>query len=179
MELDEWIAHHVLGGHAFEGRRLEDAIAELDGAEPRGREGIERHAESVPQLAASACPGSASLATVAGIASREEPRMSDAAPAPSFTFKTRTNTELGADSLRVDDDGSVVLEGIVKKVTESMLTSYPRTLLGKWTPNRAALRFSADEIGDRQIPPIGGGGALDLAGIRSAASSAGRTQRNS
>lgn len=69
---------------------------------------------------------------------------------PTFLFKTRTNTELGAESVEVAADGSVVFVGVLKKVTESMLTSYPRTLLGKWTPNRLSIRFDRDEIADRQ-----------------------------
>ena len=68
---------------------------------------------------------------------------------PLVTFKTLKNTELGAESIERDDDGSIVVTGVLKKVTESMLQSYPRTLLGKWTPNRARIRYSADEAKGR------------------------------
>jgi len=40
---------------------------------------------------------------------------------------------------------------VLKKVTESMLTSYPRTQLGLWTPNRAALRYKTSEIEGRDV----------------------------
>ena len=65
--------------------------------------------------------------------------MSEAEATPLLTFSTRTNSELGAEGISITADGSVVLEGVLKKVTESMLTSYPRDMLGKWTPNRAAI----------------------------------------
>ncbi len=92
----------------------------------------------------------------------------EAAPDPNFLFKTRTNTELGAESVEVDGDGSVLLRGVVKLVTESMLTSYPRALLGHWTPNRASIRFSADEIADRRITKAGSSDPLDLDALRAA-----------
>jgi hypothetical protein len=95
--------------------------------------------------------------------------MSEADLTPTLLFHTRTNTELGAESIAVDADGSVVLRGILKKVTESMLTSYPPTMLGKWTPNRAALRFPAGEIGERKIRRFGDTKPLDLAAIRALA----------
>ena len=86
----------------------------------------------------------------------------DAAAPPRVLFKTRTNTELGAQGVSVTDDGSVRLEGIVKKVTESMLVSYPREMLGKWTPNRAALLYPRDEIAQRKITCCETGAELDL-----------------
>ncbi len=64
---------------------------------------------------------------------------------PVITFKTLKNTELGAQSIEQTDDGSIVLHGVLKKVTESMLQSYPRTQLGKWTPNRAGLRYTREQ----------------------------------
>lgn len=88
--------------------------------------------------------------------------MSDISEAPILLFNTRTNTELGAQGVSVDDDGTVVFTGVVKKVTESMILSYPRTMLGEWTPNRAALRFSRDELGDRSVKRFDNGEALDL-----------------
>ncbi|MHA7836397.1 MAG: hypothetical protein ACX98W_02960 [bacterium] len=91
--------------------------------------------------------------------------MSEADATPLVTFKTLTNTELGAESVEVAEDGSIVLQGILKKVTESMLTSYPRTQLGTWTPNRAALRYSRDEIADRGVKRFETGEPLDLEGI--------------
>ncbi|MDJ0849355.1 MAG: hypothetical protein QNK04_13360 [Myxococcota bacterium] len=89
---------------------------------------------------------------------------------PLVTFETLTNTELGARSIRVNGDGSVSLVGVVKKVTESMLTSYPRTQLGTWTPNRASLRYDRDEIAKRRVKRFESGEALDLEGILALAS---------
>ena len=79
---------------------------------------------------------------------------------PLFTFKTLTNTDLGAQQTRRDADGSVVLVGVLKKVTEAMLTSYPKTLLGKWTPNRAAVRYSKDQLAWRDFKRFPDGKAL-------------------
>ena len=81
---------------------------------------------------------------------------------PLFTFKTLKNTELGAESIRRDDDGSIVLTGVLKMVTESMLQSYPRTQLGKWTPNRASLRYSAEEAQGRDFKRVDTGESIDL-----------------
>ncbi len=81
---------------------------------------------------------------------------------PLVTFKTLKNTELGAESIERDDDGSIVVTGVLKKVTESMLQSYPRTLLGKWTPNRARIRYSADEAKDRAWKRYDSGESIDL-----------------
>jgi hypothetical protein len=91
--------------------------------------------------------------------------MSEASSVPLFTFKTRTNTELGAESVSVAEDGSIVFEGILKQVTESMLTSYPRTQLGTWTPNRAALRFDRDEAATRGAKRFDTGEPIDLDGL--------------
>lgn len=88
--------------------------------------------------------------------------MSDIAEAPVLLFNTRTNAELGAQGVSVDDDGTVVFTGVVKKVTESMILSYPRTMLGEWTPNRAALRFTRDELAERGVKRFDNGEALDL-----------------
>jgi hypothetical protein len=55
-------------------------------------------------------------------------------------------------------------------VTESMLTSYPRAQLGKWTPNRAALRYTRDEIEKCNVRRLDDGKALDLAAILALAS---------
>ncbi|MCA9512251.1 MAG: hypothetical protein R3E88_13240 [Myxococcota bacterium] len=79
---------------------------------------------------------------------------------PKLLFTTRTNTELGAESVAVGADGSIELRGVLKQVTESMLTSYPRTLLGKWTPNRASVRYARDEIGERRVRDFATGEAL-------------------
>jgi len=84
---------------------------------------------------------------------------------PRFTFKTLTNTELGAESARQTDDGSIVLVGVLKKVTEQMLTSYPKTQLGKWTPNRAAVRYTPEELAGRDLKRFDDGQALDLEGL--------------
>ena len=89
---------------------------------------------------------------------------------PLVTFETLTNTELGAQAIAVNEDGTISLKGVVKKVTESMLTSYPRTQLGTWTPNRAALRYDRDEIVKRRLKRFGTGEELDLDGILALAS---------
>ena len=82
---------------------------------------------------------------------------------PMIIFKTLKNTELGAESIAVDEqDGSIVLTGVLKKVTESMLQSYPRTQLGKWTPNRAALRYTRDEAANCDFKRLDNGESLDL-----------------
>ena len=44
---------------------------------------------------------------------------------PRITFTTLKNTELGATSISLGEDGSVSLCGVLKKVTESMLTLVP------------------------------------------------------
>ncbi|MFK7896840.1 MAG: hypothetical protein AB8G23_13440 [Myxococcota bacterium] len=88
---------------------------------------------------------------------------------PLVTFKTLKNTELGALTVEKTEDGGVVLRDVLKKVTESMLTSYPPTWLGKWTPNRAALRYSKEEIAGREFKAFEGGKALDEAGLFSLA----------
>lgn len=81
---------------------------------------------------------------------------------PVITFKTLKNTELGALEIERDEDGSVVVTGILKLVTESMLQSYPRTVLGKWTPNRARIRYSADEAAGRDWKNYATGEAIDV-----------------
>lgn len=81
---------------------------------------------------------------------------------PLLTFKTRTNTELGAQSVSVADDGSIVFHDVLKIVTESMLTSYPRTQLGCWLPNRASIRFDREEIADRNPKDFATGAPLDV-----------------
>ena len=81
---------------------------------------------------------------------------------PVLTFKTLKNTELGALEIERDEDGSVVVTGILKLVTESMLQSYPRTVLGKWTPNRARIRYSADEAAGRDWKNYATGEAIDV-----------------
>jgi len=91
--------------------------------------------------------------------------MSEFDALPQFLFKTRTNTELGAQSVSVAEDGSIVFHDVLKKVTESMLTSYPRTQLGTWTPNRAALRFDRDEVVDRDVKNFKTGEPVDLDGL--------------
>ena len=88
--------------------------------------------------------------------------MSEFDALPILTFKTRTNTELGAQSVSIAEDGSVVFHDVLKKVTESMLTSYPRTQLGTWTPNRAAIRFDRDEIAAREPKDFESGKPLGL-----------------
>jgi len=81
---------------------------------------------------------------------------------PLITFNTLKNTELGAQSIAVAEDGSIVLTGVLKKVTESMLQSYPRTQLGKWTPNRAGLRYSREEAAGRDFKRHDTGESIDL-----------------
>ena len=88
--------------------------------------------------------------------------MSEHDATPLVLFTTRTNTDLGAQSIEVAENGSIVLRDVLKQVTESMLTSYPRTLLGKWTPNRAALRYPRDEIAQRRVRDFATGKSLDL-----------------
>lgn len=77
--------------------------------------------------------------------------MSEAPVTPLIIFKTIKNTELGATSVRVNEDDSVSLVGVVKLITENMLTSYPRTALGTWTPNRASVRYTRDELAGRGV----------------------------
>ncbi len=89
---------------------------------------------------------------------------------PLILFVTLTNTELGAESIRIDDDGSVIFEGVLKQVTEGMLTSYPRTQLGHWLPNRYALRYSKEEAAGRSVKKFDSGEALDLDAILALAS---------
>jgi hypothetical protein len=84
---------------------------------------------------------------------------------PLVTFKTLTNTELGAESIEARADGSIAFSGVLKQVTESMLSSYPRSALGTWTPNRAAVRYGRDEIAKRDVRDFATGKALDLASI--------------
>jgi hypothetical protein len=91
--------------------------------------------------------------------------MSDIAAPPLVLFTTRTNTELGAEAISVADDGSIVFTGVVKKVTESMLQSYARSMLGEWTPNRAALRYSRDEMPGRRVKKLGSDEELDLEAV--------------
>ena len=81
---------------------------------------------------------------------------------PIITFKTLKNTELGAQAIQRDADGSVLVTGILKKVTESMLQSYPRTQLGKWTPNRNSIRYTAEEAAGREWKRADSGEALDV-----------------
>ena len=88
--------------------------------------------------------------------------MSHAELRPRITFKTFTNTELGAESIEATSDGSIVFRGVLKQVTEAMLTSYPRTALGTWTPNRAAVRYARAEIAKRGVRDFATGRALDL-----------------
>ena len=84
---------------------------------------------------------------------------------PLVLFTTRGNSELGAEAVHFDGD-DVVFQEVLKRVTESMLGSYPRSLLGKWTPNRAALRYPANEIGNRRVTKFDSGDALDLDALR-------------
>jgi len=81
---------------------------------------------------------------------------------PLITFKTLKNTELGAESITAEEDGSIVLTGVLKKVTESMLQSYPRTQLGKWTPNRAGIRYTREEAASCDFKRFDNGESLDL-----------------
>ena len=96
--------------------------------------------------------------------------MSEFDAKPLVTFKTLTNTDLGAESIAIGEDGSIILRDILKIVTESMLTSYPRSWLGTWTPNRAAVRYSRDEIVKRGVKRFDTGEDLDLDGILALAS---------
>lgn len=89
---------------------------------------------------------------------------------PLVVFKTLTNTELGAQRVVVDRNGDIVLRDVLKKVTESMLTSYPRTQLGLWTPNRAAIRYKADQIEARDVRRFDTGKKLSLSEIMALAS---------
>jgi hypothetical protein len=89
---------------------------------------------------------------------------------PLILFKTLTNTELGAESVRTDADGSVIFEGVLKQVTEGMLTSYPRDQLGQWLPNRYAVRYSREDAAKRDVKRFDSGEALDLDGILALAS---------
>ena len=81
---------------------------------------------------------------------------------PVVTFKTPKNTELGALEIARDEDGSVVVTGILKLVTESMLQSYPRSVLGKWTPNRARIRYTAEEAAGRDWKNHATGESIDV-----------------
>jgi hypothetical protein len=94
---------------------------------------------------------------------------SESAP-PLFLFKTLTNTELGAQSVRIDAEGSVIFGGVVKQVTESMLTSYPHNQLGHWLPNRHALRYSRDEAAMRGAKKFDTGKELDIDALLALAS---------
>lgn len=96
--------------------------------------------------------------------------MSEFDAKPLVLFKTLTNTELGAQHVRVDANGDVVLVDVLKKVTESMLSSYPRTQLGLWTPNRAALRFKKDQIDGRDVRSFATGKKLSFDEIKKLAS---------
>ncbi|GEM_PF-1569994 len=84
---------------------------------------------------------------------------------PAFTFKTLKNTELGALEAARDEDGSIVVTGILKLVTESMLQSYPRSVLGKWTPNRARIRYSAEDAAGRDWKNHETGESIDLEAV--------------
>ena len=83
---------------------------------------------------------------------------------PLILFKTLTNTELGAESVRLDGD-DVIFEGVLKQVTESMLTSYPRNQLGFWLPNRSAVRYTREQAAGRKVRKFDGGQELDLDGL--------------
>lgn len=85
---------------------------------------------------------------------------------PTLLFKTKTNTELGADSVSFDDDGTVVFKGVSKMVTEGMLSSYPRSVLGKWTPNRVAVRYPLDALEGRKVRSFESGEPLDLEALK-------------
>lgn len=95
--------------------------------------------------------------------------MSEGEQTPRLVFNSRRNTELGALSVRVNGDGSVTFVDVLKQITESMLMSYSRSQLGTWTPNRAAVTYSADELAERKARKYAGGEALDVAGLRSLA----------
>lgn len=84
---------------------------------------------------------------------------------PVVLFTTRTNTELGAEAVSFEA-GDVVFHQILKRVNESMLSSYPRPMLGKWTLNRDALRYREDEMGSRDVRDFESGKALDLEALR-------------
>ena len=43
-----------------------------------------------------------------------------------------------------------------------MLQSYPRTQLGKWTPNRAGLRYSREEAEGRGFKRFDSGQAISV-----------------
>ena len=94
----------------------------------------------------------------------------DIVPPPLLLFHTRTNTELGAASISFEADGTVVLGGVSKKVTEGMMASYPREVLGEWTPNRVAIRYPADELGNRKLRSFESGEPLDLEALKKLAS---------
>jgi len=96
--------------------------------------------------------------------------MSEFDSKPLVLFKSLTNTELGAERVRVDANGDVILVDVLKKVTESMLTSYPRTQLGLWTPNRAAVRFKKSELEGRDIRRFDTGKKLSFDELKSLAS---------
>ena len=68
-------------------------------------------------------------------------------------------------SVSVGDDGSVTFDGVLKKVTESMLTSFPHHLLGTWIPNRAAIRYDREQIEGRRVKIFESGKELDLEGV--------------
>ena len=51
-----------------------------------------------------------------------------------------------------------------------MLTSYPRELLGSWTPNRSSIAYPRDEIMERRIKSASDGKELDLDAILALAS---------
>ena len=46
-----------------------------------------------------------------------------------------------------------------------MLQSYPRTVLGKWTPNRTRIRYSAEEAAGRDWKNHETGESIDLEGV--------------
>ena len=81
---------------------------------------------------------------------------------PTIIFKTLKNTELGAESIEKDADGGVVLTGVLKKVTESMLQSYPRKQLGKWTTNRKRVRYTAEQAAGRDYKRFDNGESISL-----------------
>ena len=96
--------------------------------------------------------------------------MSEHDATPLVLFKTLKNTELGAAAVRINDDGTVSLVDVLKKVTESMMASYPRTQLGTWTPNRAAIRYTREELEGRNVRNFETGESLDFDGIAALAS---------
>lgn len=95
--------------------------------------------------------------------------MSEFDSKPLVLFKSLTNTELGAEHVRIDANGDVVLVDVLKKVTESMLTSYPRTQLGLWTPNRAAVRYTKSELDGRDVRRFDSGKKLSYDEIKALA----------